>query len=134
MKVDGRCHCGLISYEAEIDPRAIMVCHCTDCQALSGSAFRTVALTRPGGLRLLSGEVRTYVKVAESGARRLQCVCPDCGSPIYATAEGDEPKVYSLRLGTCRQRAALKPVAQIWCGSALPWLGALPETVRRAKG
>lgn len=134
MKVDGRCHCGRISYEADIDPAAVMVCHCTDCQALSGSAFRTVALTRPGGLRLLTGEVRTYVKIAESGARRLQCFCPDCGSPIYATAEGAEPKVYSLRLGTCRQRAELMPVAQIWCGSALSWLGDLPGIERRPRG
>ncbi|WP_372622634.1 GFA family protein [Falsiroseomonas sp.] len=134
MKVDGRCHCGRIAYEAEIDPGAVMVCHCTDCQALSGSAFRTVALTRPGGFRLLSGELKTYVKVAESGARRHQGFCPDCGSPIYSTSEGDEPKVYSLRLGTCTQRAELVPVAQIWSGSALPWLGELPAIARRPKG
>lgn len=133
MKVDGRCHCGGIAYEAELDPAAVMICHCTDCQVLSGSAFRTVALTVPGGFRLLSGAPRTYGKVADSGAVRLQMFCPDCGSPICATAEGDEPKIYSLRLGTCRQRADLMPVAQIWCRSALPWTGALPGT-RRERG
>lgn len=134
MQVDGRCHCGAISYEAELDPDAIMVCHCTDCQTLSGSAFRTVALTRPGGFRLLSGAPKIYVKIAESGARRRQAFCGECGSAIYATSEGEEPKVYSLRLGTCRQRAALRPVAQIWCGSALPWVEALADVPRRAKG
>jgi hypothetical protein len=46
VKVDGRCHCGWISYEAEIDPEKVMICHCTDCQTLSGSAFRMVAFTR----------------------------------------------------------------------------------------
>jgi hypothetical protein len=46
MKIDGRCHCGYITYEAEIDPEKVMICHCTDCQTLSGSAFRTVVLTR----------------------------------------------------------------------------------------
>jgi hypothetical protein len=131
MKVDGRCHCGRISYEAELDPAGVLVCHCTDCQALSGSAFLTVALTKPGGFRLLSGEVKTYVKVAESGARRQQGFCPECGSPIYSTSEGGDPKVYSLRLGTCAQRAGLVPVAQIWSHSALPWLGELPAIPRR---
>jgi hypothetical protein len=31
MKVTGRCHCGQISFEAEIDPAQVRVCHCTDC-------------------------------------------------------------------------------------------------------
>ena len=42
MKIDGGCHCGYIAYEAEADPAKAMICHCTDCQTLSGSAFRTV--------------------------------------------------------------------------------------------
>lgn len=57
MQIDGRCHCGFISYEAEIDPEKVMICHCTDCQTLSGSAFRTVALRREGEFNLLSGNV-----------------------------------------------------------------------------
>ncbi|HET9046453.1 MAG TPA: GFA family protein, partial [Casimicrobiaceae bacterium] len=32
MHVQGRCHCGEIAYEAEIDPAGVSVCHCTDCQ------------------------------------------------------------------------------------------------------
>jgi hypothetical protein len=31
--------------------------------------------------------------------------------------------MFSLRLGTARQRAELKPRRQIWYRSALPWLG-----------
>jgi hypothetical protein len=40
MEIDGRCHCGEITFEAEVDPDALRICHCTDCQTLSGSAFR----------------------------------------------------------------------------------------------
>jgi len=127
VKIDGQCHCGFITYEAEIDPEKVMICHCTDCQSLSGSAFRTVALTREGGFRVLSGAVKTYVKVAESGAGRPQGFCPECGSPIYSTSEGDEPKVYSIRLGTSRQRRELVPKLQIWCRSAQPWLGTVAD-------
>ena len=29
MQIDGQCHCGKITYEAEIDPEAVSVCHCT---------------------------------------------------------------------------------------------------------
>jgi hypothetical protein len=121
MKVDGRCHCGFITFEAEIVPERVWLCHCTDCQTLSGSAFRTVASTQKGAFTLLSGEVKNYVKIGTSGARRLQGFCPECGSPIYSTSEGDEPKVYNLRVGTLSQRWDLVPLAQVWCRSALPW-------------
>ena len=121
MKIDGRCHCGFITYEAEIDPEEVWLCHCTDCQTLSGSAFRTVTPTRKGAFTLLSGEVKTYGKIGSSGARRCHAFCPECGSPIYATSESDGPKVYNLRVGTIRQRRELVPREQVWCRSALPW-------------
>ena len=35
MHVDGSCHCGDITYAAEIDPAKVIICHCTDCQTLS---------------------------------------------------------------------------------------------------
>jgi hypothetical protein len=130
MMIDGRCHCGFITYQADIDPDQVMICHCTDCQMLSGSAFRTVVLTRVGGFELLSGDPKTYVKTAESGARRVQTFCPECGSPIYATSEGDGPKVYSIRVGTITQRRELVPRAQIWCRSAQPWAADIKIPVR----
>jgi len=40
MKIDGACHCGEVKYEAEVDPEKVAICDCTDCQSLSGSAFR----------------------------------------------------------------------------------------------
>jgi hypothetical protein len=131
MRIDGRCHCGFITYEADVDPEKVMICHCTDCQTLTGTAFRTVALTREGGFKLLSGELKTYVRTGESGARRPQAFCPECGSPIYSTSEGDGPKIYSIRVGTSRQRQELLPRGQIWWRSAQPWIadvGSLPKS------
>jgi hypothetical protein len=121
MKIDGRCHCGYITYEADIDPDKILICHCTDCQTLSGSPFRAVAYTREDAFKLLSGELRTYVKISESGNKRPQTFCPECGTPIYATAVGEGPKVYSLRVGSIRQRDQIVPHAQVWSRSAQPW-------------
>ena len=40
MKIDGGCHCGAIRYEAEINPDNVIICHCTDCQAMSGAPYR----------------------------------------------------------------------------------------------
>lgn len=121
MKVDGSCHCGHVTYTAEVDPDRAAICHCTDCQTLSGSAYRTVLPTRDADFKLLSGEPKTYVKTAESGRRRAQVFCPECGSPLYATSLDEGPKLLNLRIGTIRQRAELIPKLQVWHRSALPW-------------
>jgi hypothetical protein len=129
MKIDGRCHCGFITYEAEIDPDGVAICNCTDCQSLSGSAFRVVAPTRKGTFKLLTGELKIYVKTGESGSQRPQSFCPQCGSPIYSTSTESDPKIHSIRVGTIRQRDQLRPKLQYWHRSAQPWtsgIGALP--------
>ena len=96
MKINGGCHCGYITYEADADPEGAIICNCTDCQTLSGSAFRTVLPTREGSFKLRSGELKIYVKTGESGTARPQSFCPNCGTPIYSTTVGKDPKVYVL--------------------------------------
>ena len=134
MKINGGCHCGYISYEAEIDPDKIVVCHCTDCQTLSGSPFRWVAPTRESTFKLQSGELKIYVKTAESGAKRAQSFCPECGTPIYATSAEGEPKFHGLRVGSISQRDKLLPKSQMWARSEQGWvadLNSVPKVERR---
>jgi hypothetical protein len=126
MHINGSCHCGAISFEAEIDPARVMVCHCTDCQVLSGSAFR-MAVAAPIGGFSLRGTPKSYVKVAQSGNRRAQVFCPECGTPLYA-ADPENATSVMIRLGCVEQRAELKPAVQIWQHSALPWLADLAST------
>ena len=44
MRIDGQCHCGAVTYQAEIDPERVSICHCTDCQALTGSPYRVTVI------------------------------------------------------------------------------------------
>lgn len=133
MRIDGGCHCGAIAYEAEIDPAEVEICHCTDCQMLSGSAFRTVVPAPEADFRLLRGQPKIYVKTAENGNKRAMAFCAECGSQIYSTSVGDGPKTYGLRLGTARQRAELKPRMQYWWRSALPWIDEIAAIPRVEK-
>lgn len=133
MKVTGRCHCGQISFEAEIDPAQVRVCHCTDCQTLSGSAFRVNVSSLPGSLVLTSGTPKTYIKTADSGNKRVHAFCPDCGTPLWATSPDPDPKSYGLRVGTLDCRAELRPSRQGWCRSALPWSMDLTGIERRER-
>jgi hypothetical protein len=120
MKVEGQCHCGRIAFAAEVEPDRVGICHCSDCQQLSGSPYRIVAPADAAYFSLLRGEPRIYIKTADSGGKWAIAFCSDCGAPIYA-ASAENPTSYSLRTGTLKQRALLPPKVQIWCESALPW-------------
>lgn len=130
MKVDGACHCGAIAYEAEVDPQKVGICHCGDCQALSASAFRTIAVAPGETFRITRGVPKEYVKTAESGRQRIQAFCGECGSGLYATDVGDNPAAYNIRTGTLTQRHELPPAFECWRESALGWLPPIEGTAK----
>ena len=127
MDIDGSCHCGRITYRARIDPTAVYVCHCSDCQAISGSPYRWAVSVPEAQFELLTGTLKTYVKTADSGLNNHQRFCPDCASPIYSTMPEREPTTFNLRLGTTRQRDQLQPARQMWFRSAQDWASEIPD-------
>jgi hypothetical protein len=134
MKVDGACACGAIRIEAEADPEKTQICHCTDCQTATGTAFR-ISLPVSGATVKISGKPATYVKTtAESGRPRVQAFCGNCGTPVYSTSPGEavQPS-YVLRVGILRQRDQLMPRRQIWWRSARPWVTQLGELPKQEK-
>ena len=123
MHVNGQCHCGRVTFEADIDPQAVSICHCTDCQALTGSPFRVTVLCSGNQIRTTGQAPKIYAKAGDNGRVRYQHFCSDCGSPLFTSGEGEQTDNWGIRWGSIRQRALLKPVRQIWCRSAVPWLG-----------
>ena len=134
MLVHGRCHCGHIAFEAEIDPQGVRLCNCTDCQTLSSAPFRWNVRTQAGTFKLLAGTPKEYVKTAESGNKRAQGFCPECGTGIYSAPTEPDRKVYVVRVGTLAERRQLAPTGQIWMRSAHPWVAGaagLPGTEKQ---
>lgn len=135
MKVDGACHCGFITLEGEADPEKVGICHCTDCQTSTGTAFR-ISVPISGATLKMTGQPTTYLKTtADTGKPRLQAFCPRCGTPIYSTTPGDgvQPS-YTVRVGMLRQRDRLPPKRQTWWRSHRPWvteLAAVPAVEKQ---
>ena len=136
MKIDGGCSCGAIKIEGEADPEKVQICHCTDCQTSTGTAFR-VSIPVPGTTFKMTGQPNYYLKTtADSGKPRLQAFCGSCASPIYSTTpgEGVQPS-YMVRVGILRQRDQLVPRRQNWFRSARSWvlnLDAVPKNDKQA--
>src|ERR1700755_2430163 len=118
MQIDGQCHCGRITYQAAIDPARVSICHCTDCQSLTGSPYRVTVAAKREDLRLTGGAAHIYAKTGDNGRTRFHHFCPACGSPLFTSGEGDDAETWGIRWGSIRQRESLPPKQQIWCQSA----------------
>jgi hypothetical protein len=132
MRVRGKCHCGEITYQGEVTPGTVAICHCADCQAFAGAPYRAMIRPDPASFQL-EGTPKQYTKTADSGRQRVQGFCGTCGSHLYA-ADPDGGNL-ALRIGVIAERAELgEPARQIWCDSALDWaldLSGVPQTARQ---
>ena len=126
MQIDGQCHCGRVIYQAEIDPQRVSVCHCTDCQQLTGSPYRVTVICSGEQIRMTGQTPKIYAKKGDNGRTRFQHFCEECGSPIFTSGDGG-PDDWGIRWGSIRQRNRLKPMRQIWCRSSVPWIHQLAE-------
>jgi hypothetical protein len=134
MKIDGRCHCGAICYEADIDPNTVVICHCSDCQTFSGAPYRT-SVAVPLLKLQLTGTPTVYCKTADSGRQVKTTFCGACGTALYSHGEGRD--FVFLRLGSVRQRSQLPPMRQGFCHSAELWamdIRNVPQVVTKPSG
>jgi hypothetical protein len=72
-------------------------------------------------IRMTGAEPKTYAKVGDNGRIRVQHFCPERGSPLFSSGEGDASDDW----GSIRQRGQLAPRRQIWCRSVAPWINDL---------
>ena len=59
MKIDGRCHCGYITYVAEIDPDKVGICHCRIARPYRVPPFAPVFLQQGTGLTYMADNQRS---------------------------------------------------------------------------
>ena len=133
MQIDGQCHCGRVSYQAEINRARVSICHCTDCQMLTGSPYRVTVICSGTEIRTTGQPPKTYAKVGDNRRTRVQHFCPDCGSPLFTSGEGEQSDDWGIRWGSIRQRNQLMPARQIWSRSAVPWINDIEKLPGRPK-
>lgn len=83
------CRCGQLRAVAKGDPVRVSVCHCLECQKRSGSAFAVQARWRDADVEI-SGEAKTWERVADSGNTATYRFCPECGVTVAYVIEGWE--------------------------------------------
>ena len=86
-KVSGGCLCGEIRFETDAEPAFQLLCHCTDCQTISGSAFYTAYVTPLDAVTLLKGEPARFDVTSDAGRNNSRRFCSNCGSRLWAELE-----------------------------------------------
>tara|TARA_A100001015_G_C14930904_1_gene688408 strand:- start:850 stop:1239 length:390 start_codon:yes stop_codon:yes gene_type:complete len=119
IHVNGKCHCRNIEIEASVKLSNVRACHCTDCQQMSGAPLRAIAVA-PADKIKIKGIPKEYIKIGDSGNKRIQAFCPECGSQLFAT---DMKKtLYNLRTGFLEQKNELKPKTHVFTQSSMSWI------------
>jgi len=91
--ITGSCLCGNVSYEIDAPIEFVGTCHCETCRRVSGAAYNLV-VSVPRAATMLTGETNEYVTVGGSGQNVHHVFCPNCGSPLWATAEARKEMLF----------------------------------------
>jgi len=124
LPLDGGCQCGHIRYQIIERPFGLAVCHCTECQRQSGSAFGMSLGVRHGAVVLRSGTLKKFDVKCDSGRMKSCFFCPECGTRIYHQTQTG----ISVKAGTLDDRTWLKPDAHYWTKRKQSWV-VIPDGV-----
>jgi hypothetical protein len=119
-QIVGGCLCGKVRYSANVEPAFTGLCHCSDCQRSTGSAF-SVVIAVPKDALTVQGRLTTFSKPGDSGQALERRFCPECGSGLVEEA-AVMPGLVMINVGTLDDPSWVKPAMQIYCSSAQPWV------------
>jgi hypothetical protein len=118
LPLTGGCHCGAVRYELTAAPYLAYVCHCTDCQRQTGSAYGMSMPAPRAAFRVTKGDPASYRRTTPSGRIGVGRFCGACGTRVFSEST---PEIITLRPGTLDDASWVVPAAQIWTRSAHPW-------------
>jgi hypothetical protein len=115
----GGCLCGAVRYSLSGAPVLVHVCHCHDCQSISGSAYSLTVLV-PAAALAFTGPVETFTRTTARGREVRHTACAHCRAGLTSN-DVARPDFTGLRAGTLDDAGWAVPIAQTFVSSAIPW-------------
>jgi hypothetical protein len=119
MNISGSCLCGAVKYRITAEPIVTRICWCRLCQYL-GAGSGTVNVCFPTSATIITGELRDYRSIADSGNVMHRRFCPACGTHVFSEAEARSHLIF-VRAGTLDDPEIAQPAATIWTSQAPSW-------------
>jgi hypothetical protein len=112
----GRCDCGAVRYHVADAFEYALNCHCVNCRAATGSAFKPIAGIERGRLEIVEGQDALLV-VGDEDENHTRCAA--CGSLLYSVVRDGE--YVHVALGSLVDPPSVRPSVHIWVSQKAPW-------------
>jgi hypothetical protein len=120
------CSCGSLKVHCNGEPVRVSICHCTECQRRTGSAFSANARFAVSAVTV-EGKSQRFVRTGDSGKSLTFHFCPGCGSTLWWTLES-VPDVVAVAVGAFADPGFPAPRVSVYESRKLPWVS-LPDTI-----
>lgn len=118
-RVSGGCACGAVRYETSGTFAFSFQCHCRECQRATGTGHAPAFAIGADKTRL-TGPVKYYGHVSDTGAPTNTGFCPECGSPIVSITERFPERFYFL-FATLDDPSCFEPEFAVFADLSPPW-------------
>ncbi len=116
LPLEGGCQCGAVRYTISGPPVVFYLCHCTECQKQSSSAFGESLRVNLADFTI-SGPTRTWRRPIGDGTRHQACTfCDTCGTRLTHQRPGYGDRL-NVKAGTLDDTRWLVPAGHIWTRS-----------------
>ena len=112
----GRCECGTVRYTVADAFLYAANCHCSQCRAATGSAFKAFAGIERDKLELTEGQDSLLI-FGEEDLNNTRCGA--CGSLLFSVVR--EGAYVHVALGSLVDAPSIRPTEHIFVGSKAPW-------------
>jgi hypothetical protein len=112
----GGCRCGAVGYRVADEFLYAANCHCSECRAATGTAFKSFAGIERHKLELTEGldSVAVFGEVDLNDTR-----CAACGSFLFSVVR--EGAYVHVAMGSLIDVPTIRPTEHIFVGSKAPW-------------
>jgi hypothetical protein len=112
----GKCRCGAVRYEVADEFRYAANCHCSECRAATGSAFKAFAGIETEKLTITEG----LDEIAVFGEEDLNDTrCAACGSFLFSVVR--DGAFVHVAMGSLVDAPTIRPTEHIFVASKAPW-------------
>ncbi|MVT65463.1 hypothetical protein GPL21_10130 [Bradyrhizobium pachyrhizi] len=111
MKVQGRCYCGNVRYEAEGEPMMAAQCLCRECQYITGGAPNMFMAMPTTGFKYTASEPKQFTRKDLDRAVTRE-FCPECGTHLVTKVPGLPATI--LKVGTFDDPSVFTPQMTIY--------------------
>jgi hypothetical protein len=112
----GKCECGAVQYRVANAFLYAANCHCSNCRAGTGSAFKPFAGIERDKLEVTAGGDALLIWGDDNGNHTR---CAVCGSLLYSVVRGGA--YVHVAMGSLTDEPAIRPTEHIFVGSKAPW-------------